>query len=682
MNQFFRNSVDDASWVQHLVSNPEVVDSYQALNYEPTEYPGGLCNPSETHQYVVITTEDGGLNDWDTSETTPYNWDSLMAEHADLSPTLVTEQAIAACSDYDNATPLFNDLQAHIREFCKDAYQDWGTQYVLIGADGEWIAARDMDYSYESDVDADIYWSNLDRNFNANQNSNWGEEGDSGFDTFSELYIGRLTVDTPQDVSNWMTKSFCYAREGNPEILDNAAFYGGALGWSAQGDDFVDYSAIKGTCNWLGPIPGAHGIYPPWLGFQYGFETWNQISSGIPYNLSVKWTAEYSPNPGWQGGSQSVAIAGLKAAINADQVSLISAVAHADPDMSMDVYSSDWNTQYHNTKPFFITDYGCHCGDFDDADDGVLAAMLFNNDTHLAFGCTYNTCYGWGSLEDTNSSSALQQKLFWDYCFDLANHSGSPMNWQLGKAHAFSKDEMAPTINWTYSGAPGSWRGIIEGCLLFADPAQLIKPPRNNDAPATPSTPTGPTTGSVAITYNFTTSTTDPDDDDLLYLFDWGDGTTSGWVGPFASGATGVASHIWTSGGTFAVKVQAKDFIGATTDWSGTTSITIGAPILELQKIKGGLGVKMILGNIGEGSAVVDWRVTITGGFGDMLSLQNFGHIDSVPVDNPTTVTLYPMFFGIGRIKINIQATAVYGNSLDQDVNAFLLGPIVIPGGI
>jgi len=324
-------------------------------------------------------------------------------------------------------------------------------------------------------VDSDIYWSNLDNTFNGDHDSSWGEEGDSGFDLYAELFIGRITCDTLQDVSNWMTKSFYYADATDGDYLENAAFYGGDTTWQCEGDDFIDYSAIKGTDNWLGPSPGAHGKYPTWLGFQYGFETWNAINIGNEYNLSVKWTAE-PPNPGWQGGSESAAVAGLKNAISNDHVTLLSGIAHANAQMSLDVGMSSWEANYHNTKPFFIHDYGCHCGDIDAPDgDGVLHSMLFHSDTELAFGCVYNTCYGWGSFSDTNSSSALQQKLFWDYFFDVVNNSGSAMNWQLGKAMAYSKDTMAPTVDWTYSRAPGSWRGIIQGCLLFGDPAQRLK---------------------------------------------------------------------------------------------------------------------------------------------------------------------------------------------------------------
>ena len=88
----------------------------------------------------------------------------------------------------------------------------------------------------------------------------------------------------------------------------------------------------------------------------------------------------------------------------------------------MDVYDSTWESEYHNTKPFFLHDYGCHCGDMDAEDDGVLHSMLMHSDTELAFATVYNTGYGWGNLDGTNSSSSLQQKSFWDYLFDVVNN--------------------------------------------------------------------------------------------------------------------------------------------------------------------------------------------------------------------------------------------------------------------
>ncbi|HEC89661.1 MAG TPA: hypothetical protein ENI44_03660, partial [Thermoplasmatales archaeon] len=440
-----------------------------------------LCDPSDNgglgYDYVIITR--AALSDFSAN----YTWNDLInrKKNDGLEATLVTVEDINNCPDYWNNDSLFNDTPAHIREFCKDAYQDWDTQYILIGGDNDGVNVverRKLTYE-EEPVESDIYWTHLDNTFNADHDSEWGERGDSGFDLYSEMYSGSIPCDEGIDVSNWLTKSFFYADALDKDYLENAAFYGGDTGWNCQGDDFIDYSAIKGTNDWLGPDPDSDGPYPSWLGFQYGFETWNKVNPGMEYNLSVKWTAE-PPNPGgWQGGSESAAIEGLKNAINNDQCTLISAIAHANEHMSMDVYDTDWEANYHNTMPFFVHDYGCHCGDMDATDDGVLHSMLFHDDQELAFACVYNTGYGWGNFDSTNSSSALQQKSFWDYLFDVTNNSGSTLNWQLGKAQEWARDLMAPTINWDTSS--GSWRGTIESCLLFGDPAQLLKPPSSPD---------------------------------------------------------------------------------------------------------------------------------------------------------------------------------------------------------
>jgi hypothetical protein len=342
------------------------------------------------------------------------------------------------------------------------------------------------------------------------------------------------------------------------------------LGWNCQGDDFVDYCAIKGTDDWLGPNPSSDGPFPTWAGFQYGFETWNSENIGNEYNLDEKWTEE-PPNPGWNPGGES----GFREAINNDRITLISGVAHATATMSLDVYDDEWETMYTNTKPFFIHDFGCHCGDMDAADDGVLHSMLFHSDTELAFGCVYNTCYGWGNFDSTNSSSAFQAKEFWSYFFDMENKSEDFMNWQFGKAHAFSKDRMAPTINWSPSQAPGSWRAIIEGCLLFGDPAQRLKSPHPSEPPATPDVPDAPSEWVQDIDCPIKVRTTDPEGDQILYLIDWGDGKMSEWLGPYESNQEVQAYHSYAELGEYQLRVRARDIWGSTSDWSDPFVLTI-----------------------------------------------------------------------------------------------------------
>jgi hypothetical protein len=500
INRFYRpGNLDDQTWVTSLVANPEIIDTYGG-GITPKDYPGGLCDPSDNngqgYDYVIIVR--AALYEFPGSP----NWNDLIQrkEAQGLHATKVRVEDILACPDYRNTDPVFDDTPARIREFCRDAYQDWGTQYVLVAGDTDGfhpLTKLEKRLMVSNDGaggdETDLYWSNLDNTFNADHDSSWGEIDDAGFDPYSELFFGTIPCDEPQDISIWLTKSFYYADNTDHDYLDSAAFFAGCLGWFIQGDDFIDFSAIKGTYKWFiqGHQEGPQGPYPEWLGYQYGFDTWNHENPGLEYDTSVRWTTE-TPNPGWNPGPSTNAVEQFRQEINQNRCTLISAVAHADPHMSMSVYDTlenahiedpgyngpYWAYDYQNTKPFFLHDYGCHCADMNAVDDGVLETMLFSK--YLAFACVYNTGYGWGNWYSTNSSSAVLQKTFWDYLFDIAHHSGSFTNWQLGKAHAWSKDTLAPTLHWTSD----TWRLTIECCLLFGDPAQLLKPPGNTYGPA------------------------------------------------------------------------------------------------------------------------------------------------------------------------------------------------------
>lgn len=94
-------------------------------------------------------------------------------------------------------------------------------------------------------------------------------------------------------------------------------------------------------------------------------------------------------------------------------------------------------------------------------------------------------------------------------------------------------------------------------------------------APNKPRKPSGPTNGESGTSYTYSTSTTDPEGDDVYYLFDWGDGSDSGWLGPYSSGETVSQSKTWNRKGTFAVKVKAKDTNDIQSSWSESLSVSI-----------------------------------------------------------------------------------------------------------
>jgi subtilisin family serine protease len=113
----------------------------------------------------------------------------------------------------------------------------------------------------------------------------------------------------------------------------------------------------------------------------------------------------------------------------------------------------------------------------------------------------------------------------------------------------------------------GSGRINVYKALLIA--SGVTVPPNK------PSTPSGQINGKPGVEYTYTTTNTDPDGDNLYYLFSWDDKTYSGWVGPFASGATGNATHIWNKKGNYQIKVKARDSYGVESEWSDPLSVTM-----------------------------------------------------------------------------------------------------------
>jgi hypothetical protein len=94
---------------------------------------------------------------------------------------------------------------------------------------------------------------------------------------------------------------------------------------------------------------------------------------------------------------------------------------------------------------------------------------------------------------------------------------------------------------------------------------------------------TGPTSGHNNTVYNYTIVATDPENQDLSYQVDWGDGIVDPWYGPVPCNTTILRSHTWKSQGTFTIKARAMDTAGAISDWGYLTITMPYVPLTFLQ---------------------------------------------------------------------------------------------------
>ncbi len=105
--------------------------------------------------------------------------------------------------------------------------------------------------------------------------------------------------------------------------------------------------------------------------------------------------------------------------------------------------------------------------------------------------------------------------------------------------------------------------------LYYQETFSWNKPP---DKPAKPNGNDRPKVGKI---YEYTTYSTDPEGSDILYNFDWGDGTYSDWLGPHPSGQIFTAYYSWSEEGSYNITVIAKDTYESESEWSESLQIYV-----------------------------------------------------------------------------------------------------------
>jgi hypothetical protein len=193
-----------------------------------------------------------------------------------------------------------------------------------------------------------------------------------------------------------------------------------------------------------------------------------------------------------------------------------------------------------------------------------------------------------------------------------------------------------------------------------------------SEPPETPQRPSGPTEGIVGYSYVFSTSTDDPEGEQVSYMWDWNDGTPTEWTEYYDSGATVYTNHTWTEIGIYNITVKAKDTNGEESAWSDPKMIIIvDTAILEIENITGDLfKVKVVVKNFGGLAATrVSWSITLDGGI-ILFGKETTGNILSLSAGDEKTISS-GLIFGFGKTMITVSAE-IPESSATKDQKAFV----------
>jgi len=201
-----------------LVVNPGVVASYPPLPVRPADHPGGFrptAAPSLEGSPV------------DCVIITPASLESSYQRLADQKTSKGVPTVIRTL-EWINANYTHGcDVQETIRNFVRDAYAKWGTQFFLLGGDTPEIPARYLytEYYYGGKyIPADIYYEGLDGTWNDDHDSVFGELATDSPDLYPEVYVTRLPTSTPAEVNVILDKIQSYEKAANTGFTDRLLF--------------------------------------------------------------------------------------------------------------------------------------------------------------------------------------------------------------------------------------------------------------------------------------------------------------------------------------------------------------------------------------------------------------------------------------------------------------------------
>ncbi|MDD4310527.1 MAG: C25 family cysteine peptidase, partial [Candidatus Cloacimonetes bacterium] len=270
--------------IESLVLYPQAINTYnssfmQYRNVPVTNRTIDLTNPKKM---IIIT----------NNQRLPW-----FSEYANWRSTMGVSTAIYSMEDIVTSYPG-SDNAEKVRNFIIHAYQTWATsseplQYVILGGDDEIVPERGCYGQVGDTIDlrmpVDMYFSNLDGNWNGNGNLIFGEVADSP-DMMPEIHIGRFPAETLAEFQNIFRKTRYYA-EQNTFSNNVALFMGENLNWDPvtwggdYKDDVAQYLPTSYTLDKLYQREGTYSSSAVWNAINNGAGIMNHMGHANEFTL-------------------------------------------------------------------------------------------------------------------------------------------------------------------------------------------------------------------------------------------------------------------------------------------------------------------------------------------------------------------------------------------------------------
>lgn len=224
------------------------------------------------------------------------------------------------------------------------------------------------------------------------------------------------------------------------------------------------------------------------------------------------------------------------------------------------------------------------------------AGLVFRDDDkeHVNRSRVYNNYFVGnkkGIAVAPDEGTKVENNVFYNNYFE-ANTEDVSTEWMQGRGQgdltaqqwniSKTKGENIVGGNWLggnywdeYMGVDHDEDGIGDTAVPFGPGDHLPLMDPAVQAPYQPVMPNGKEEGETDETYVYSSSTVDPQGDQVYYQWDWGDSSKSEWLGPYDSDEVCEASHQWPEEGTYLIRVKARDEEDHKSEWSDPLGVTM-----------------------------------------------------------------------------------------------------------